>query len=86
MQHVDDTLLSDVVHCVSADAGADRHFGSSITNTVSVLCGRSQARSCLGGLGLMHPVPHSSPPDLRRETEAEFCCRKVFMCPRRNFA
>ena len=59
MQHVDATLLSDVVHCVSADAGADRHFGSSITNTVSVLCGRLLARSCLGGLGLVH-LPSSA--------------------------
>ena len=59
MQHVDATLLSDVVDCVSADAGADRHLGSSITNVVSVPCGRSQARSCLGGLGLMH-LPSSA--------------------------
>ena len=59
MQHVDATLLSDVVDCVSADAGADRHFGSNVKNIVSVLCGRSLARSCLGGLGLMH-LPSSA--------------------------
>ena len=72
MQHVDATLLSDVVDCVSADAGADagadRHFGSSITNTVSVLCGRSQARSCLGGLGLVHLPSSAALVTIRCET------------------
>ena len=68
MQHVAATLLSDVVDCVSADAGADRHFCSSVTNTVSVLCGRSLARSCLGGLGLVHLPSSATPVTTRSET------------------
>ena len=34
---------------------------------------------------ICHPVPHSSPPDPRRETQAELCCCNVFMCRRREF-
>ena len=68
MQHVDATLLSDVVDCVSADAGADRHFGSNVKNIVSVPCGRSQARSGLGGLGLVHLPSSAALVTIRCET------------------